>query len=103
LISSEIGFTFESKASSMKRLLSVLLTSFIIFSCKKEANNSIEQRCVTVWAAPPWAKNFKPDSLYSLKNITGVIYSKQTPASAHWDTIYNLVVPIRFFRMGMAN
>jgi hypothetical protein len=89
-----------NKARSMKRLLRILLILFVIFSCKKENVNPNEGRCGTVFVQPVWAKNFRPDSLYSVRSIIAVMYSNQTPFSPHWDTVYNLSVPIKFLPGG---
>ncbi|HLG39689.1 MAG TPA: hypothetical protein VI461_08470 [Chitinophagaceae bacterium] len=84
----------------MKGPFLILLISLVVFSCKKENVNLNEERCGTVFGQPLWAKNFKPDSLYSLKEIVAVLYSKRVPPSPHWDTTYNPSIPIKFLPGG---
>jgi hypothetical protein len=83
----------------MKTTIAIILILFVAFSCKKEKDESLV-RCGTSFAQPEWAKKFSIDSLYSFTNIEGVLFSRQNPTGSHWDTIYNLTVPIKFMSNG---
>jgi len=87
-------------ACSMKVLISLLVISLLIFSCKKESVSEIEERCGTVFGQPLWAKTFKADSLYDFTNISSVLFGRTTPSYVTWDTSYTTQVQIRFFPDG---